>query len=119
MRYVDGFLIPVPEQNLKAYRSIAQKAGKIWKEHGALEYVEAVGDDLENTMGASFSKAVKLKPGEIALFSFIVYKSRADRDKVNAKVIADPRLKKMMENSSMPFEIKRMVYGGFKTIVDL
>ena len=119
MRYVDGFVLPVPEQNLKTYRSIAQKAGKIWKEHGALEYVEAVGDDLENTMGVSFGKTIKLKPGEIPLFSFIVYKSRADRDKVNAKVMNDPRLKKIMENSSMPFEIKRMVYGGFKTIVDL
>ena len=120
MRYVDGFVLPVPEQNLKTYRSIAQKAGKIWKEHGALEYVEAIGDDLENTMGgASFGKTIKLKPGEIPLFSFIVYKSRADRDKVNAKVMNDPRLKKIMENSSMPFEIKRMVYGGFKTIVDL
>jgi uncharacterized protein YbaA (DUF1428 family) len=119
MRYVDGFVLPVPEQNLKQYRSIAQKAGKIWKEHGALEYVEAAGDDLENKMGASFGKTIKLKPGEIPLFSFIVFKSRADRDRVNAKVIGDPRLKKMMENSSMPFEIKRMLYGGFKVIVDL
>lgn len=119
MRYVDGFVIPVPEDKLKNYRSIAQKAGKIWKDHGALEYVEAVGDDLENQMGASFGKTIKLKPGETALFSFIVYKSRADRDKVNAKVMNDPRMKKIMENSTMPFEIKRMVYGGFKTIVDL
>ena len=119
MRYVDGFVIPVPEQNLKAYRSIAQKAGKIWKEHGALEYVEAVGDDLENQMGPSFGKTIKLKPGEAALFSFIVFKSRADRDKVNAKVMNDPRMKKMMENSSMPFELKRMVYGGFQLLVDL
>ena len=119
MRYVDGFVIPVPEQKLKDYRSIAQKAGKIWKSHGALEYVEAVGDDLENQMSASFGKTLKLKPGETALFSFIVFKSRADRDKVNAKVMTDPRMKKMMENSKMPFELKRMVYGGFKTIVDL
>ena len=119
MRYVDGFVVPVPEQNLKLYRSIAQKAGKIWKEHGALEYVEAVGDDLENKMGASFVKTIKLKPGEIPLFSFIVFKSRADRDRVNAKVMSDPRLKKMMENASMPFEVKRMLYGGFKVIVDL
>jgi len=119
MRYVDGFVIPVPEQNLKNYRSIAQKAGKIWKEHGALEYVESVGDDLDNQMGASFGKTIKLKPGEIALFSFIVYKSRAERDKVNAKVMNDPRMKKIMETMGMPFEVKRMVYGGFKTIVDL
>jgi uncharacterized protein YbaA (DUF1428 family) len=119
MRYVDGFVIPVPEEKLKTYRTIAQKAGKIWKEHGALEYVEAVGDDLATNMGASFGKTMKLKPGENALFSFIVFKSRSDRDKVNAKVMTDPRMKKMMENTAMPFELKRMVYGGFKTIVDL
>ena len=119
MRYVDGFVVPVPENNLKRYKSIAQKAGKIWKEHGALEYIEAVGDDLENTFGVPFTKAVKLKSGEIPLFSFIVYKSRADRDKVNKKVMEDPRLKKMMDGGSMPFEVKRMVYGGFKVLVDL
>jgi uncharacterized protein YbaA (DUF1428 family) len=119
MRYVDGFVVPVPEKNLKQYRSIAQKAGKIWKEHGALEYIEAVGDDLENQFGVPFTKAVKLKEGEIPLFSFIVYKSRADRDKVNKKVMEDPRLKKMMDGGSMPFEVKRMVYGGFKVLVDL
>lgn len=119
MRYVDGFVLPVPEKNLKIYRNIAQKAGKIWKEHGALEYMEAVGDDLENDWGASFSKTIKLKPGEVPLFSFIVYKSRADRDKVNAKVMNDPRLQKMMHGGPMPFEVKRMVYGGFKAIVDI
>jgi uncharacterized protein YbaA (DUF1428 family) len=119
MRYVDGFVIPVPEENLKAYRTIAQKAGKIWKELGALEYVEAVGDDLDNPMGASFGKTIKLKTGEVALFSFIVFKSRADRDRVNAKLMKDPRMKKIIENAPMPFEIKRMVYGGFKAIVDL
>lgn len=119
MRYVDGFVLPVPEQNLKLYRSIAQKAGKIWKEHGALQYIEAVGDDLENKWGASFPKTIKLKPGEVPLFSFIVYKSRADRDKVNARVMGDPRMKKMMEAGPMPFEVKRMVYGGFKVLVDI
>lgn len=119
MRYVDGFVVPVPENNVKLYRSIAQKAGKIWKEHGALEYIEAAGDDLENQWGASFTKAVKLKDGEIPFFSFIVYKSRADRDKVNAKVMSDPRMKKMMEAGPMPFEVKRMVYGGFKVLVDI
>ena len=119
MRYVDGFVLPVPENNIKLYRSIAQKAGKIWKEHGALEYIEAAGDDLENKWGVSFTKAVKLKPGEIPFFSFIVFKSRADRDKVNAKVINDPRMKKMMHGGSMPFEVKRMVYGGFKVLVDM
>lgn len=119
MRYVDGFVVPVPEENVKLYRSIAQKAGKIWKEHGALQYIEAAGDDLENKFGVSFTKSVKLKPGEIPFFSFIVFKSRADRDKVNAKVMADPRLQKMMDGKSMPFEVKRMAYGGFKILVDM
>ena len=119
MRYVDGFVVPVPEENLKSYRSIAQKAGKIWKEHGALEYIEAVGDDLDHGMGVSFMKLAKLKPGEVPFFSFIVYKSRADRDKVNARVMNDPRIKKMTEKGPMPFEVKRMAYGGFKALVDL
>lgn len=119
MRYVDGFLLPVPEENVKFYRSIAQKAGKIWKEHGALQYIEAAGDDLENKWGVSFIKTVKLKPGEIPFFSFIVFKSRADRDRVNAKVMNDPRMKKMMDGKSMPFEVKRMAYGGFKVLVDM
>ena len=119
MRYVDGFVVPVPEENVKLYRTIAQKAGKIWKEHGALQYIEAAGDDLENKFGVSFTKSVKLKPGEIPFFSFIVFKSRADRDKVNAKVMADPRLQKMMDGKSMPFEVKRMAYGGFKILVDM
>jgi uncharacterized protein YbaA (DUF1428 family) len=113
MRYVDGFVLPVPEKNMKEYRSMAQKAGKIWKEHGALEYIEAVGDDLDVKFGKSFPD------GETVLFSFIVYKSRADRDKVNAKVMADPRLQKMMKNGAMPFDVKRMAYGGFKGLVDL
>lgn len=120
MRYVDGFVVPVPEENLKLYRGIAQKAGKIWKEHGALQYVEAVGDDLENKWGVAFPKLAKLKPGEVPLFSFIVFKSRADRDKVNAKVMSDPRMNKLMEaGKAMPFEVKRMAYGGFKILVDL
>lgn len=119
MRYVDGFVLPVPEKNIKLYRNIAKKAGKIWKEHGALEYIEAAGDDLENKWGVSFTKAVKLKEGEIPFFSFIVYKSRSDRDKVNAKVMNDPRMKKMMDGGPMPFEVKRMVYGGFKVLVDI
>ena len=120
MRYVDGFVVPVPEENLKLYRGIAQKAGKIWKEHGALQYVEAVGDDLVNKWGVAFPKLAKLKPGEVPLFSFIVFKSRADRDKVNAKVMSDPRMNKLMEaGQAMPFEVKRMAYGGFKILVDL
>src|SRR5215204_3854092 len=118
MRYVDGFVIPVPEESVKLYRSIAQKAGKIWKEYGALEYIESVGDDLENKW-ASFPKTLKLKTGEIPFFSFIIFKSRADRDKVNAKVMNDPRMKKIMESGPMPFEVKRMVYGGFKVLVDI
>lgn len=119
MRYVDGFLVPVPEKNVKLYSQIAKKAGKIWKEHGALEYIEAVGDDLENKWGVPFTKAAKLKPGEVPFFSFIVYKSRADRDRVNKKIMSDPRIKKMMEDGAMPFEVKRMVYGGFKVLVDM
>ena len=117
MRYVDGFVLPVPEKNMKEYRTMAQKAGKIWKEHGALEYIEAVGDDLDVKFGKSFPKLVKPKDGETVLFSFIVYKSRADRDKVNKKVMADPRLQKMMKNGAMPFDVKRMAYGGFKAVV--
>ena len=92
MRYVDGFVLPVPEKNLHAYRTIAQKAGKIWREHGALQYVEAVGDDLDVKMGVSFSRTIKLKPGETVVISFIVFKSRAARDRVNAKVMNDPCL---------------------------
>ena len=119
MRYVDGFVLPVHEENIKLYQGIAKKAGKIWKEHGALEYIEAVGDDLQNKWGVPFTKVVKLKPGEVPFFSFIVFKSRADRDKVNKKVMSDPRMQKMMNGGPMPFEIKRMVYGGFKVLVDI
>lgn len=119
MRYVDGFVIPVPEKNLAVYRSIAQKAGKVWMEHGALQYIEAAGDDLDVKFGVSFSRTMKVKPGETVVISFIMYKSRADRDRVNAKVMADPRMKKMMEKGPMPFEVKRMAFGGFKLLVDL
>jgi len=118
MRYVDGFVLAVPEKNLKLYRSIARKAGKIWREHGALQYVEAVGDDLKVKFGVPFTRTIKLKPGETVVFSWIVFKSRAHRDSVNAKVMKDPRLKKMMEKGPMPFDVKRMVYGGFKFLVD-
>ena len=119
MSYIDGFVVPVPEQNLKLYRSIAQKAGKIFKEYGALHYVEAVGDDLNLSFGVPFPKAFKIKPGETVMFSFIVYKSRADRDRVNAKVMSDPRMQKMMEGGPMPFDAKRMVCGGFKALIDM
>ena len=121
MAYVDGFVIPIPKKNLPAYRRVALKAGKVWKEHGALEYRECVGDDLNNAEGGTrtFPRQVKTKPGETVLFSWIVYRSRAHRDKVNAKVMKDPRIARMMSTSAMPFDVKRMVYGGFKTVVDL
>ncbi len=121
MQYVDGFVIPVSRRHLAYYRRIAQKAGKIWKEHGALAYVEAVGDDLKpKGIVATFPKHARVKAGETVIFSFILYKSRAHRDRVNAKVMKDPRMNAMMEQgASMPFDMKRMVYGGFKSIVDL
>lgn len=118
MRYLDGFLVPVPKKNLTTYRRIAREAGKIWRELGALQYVESVGDDLRVKFGAPFTKTVKLKPGETILFSFILYKSRAHRDRVNALVMKDPRMAKMMEKLPMPFELKRMVYGGFNLLID-
>jgi uncharacterized protein YbaA (DUF1428 family) len=119
MPYVDGFVLPVPKRNLQTYKRIAQKAGKVWREHGALEYRECVGDDLNVKGVKTFPRQIKPKPGETVLFSWIVFKSRAHRDRVNAKVMKDPRLNKMMDPKSMPFDMKRMVYGGFKTVVDL
>jgi len=118
-RYADGFLLAVPKRKLDAYRAISRKAGKIWKEHGALEYIECVGDDLKVKMGLSFTKVGRAKPGEVIIFSWILYKSRADRDRINRKVMKDPRLASMMDPKSMPFDMKRMAYGGFRTIVDL
>jgi uncharacterized protein YbaA (DUF1428 family) len=117
MRYVDGYVIPIPKKNLKAYRRMAQKAGKVWRDHGALEYQECVGDDLAVKKVAPFTRMAKAKKGETVLFSWIVYKSKAHRDKVNAKVMKDPRLAKMM-NMPPPFDMKRMCYGGFKVLVD-
>ena len=119
MPYVDGFVIPIPAKNIETYRKIAAKAGKVWKEHGALEYRECMGDDLDQKEVVPFSKLAKCKPGETVVFAWIVYKSRAHRDKVNAKVMKDPRLAKMMDGVAMPFDTKRMAYGGFKTLVDL
>jgi uncharacterized protein YbaA (DUF1428 family) len=119
MRYVDGFVLAVPKRKLDAYRRISLKAGKVWREHGALEYVECVGDDLNVKGMKTFPRLVKPKPGETVVFSWIVYKSRAHRDRVNAKVMKDRRLADMMDPKSMPFDMKRMVYGGFKTVVDL
>ena len=118
-RYVDGFVVPVPTSNLDAYRTMARKAGKIWKEYGALEYVECVGDDVKPGKVTSFPQAVKLKADETVVFSWIVYKSRAHRDSVNAKVMKDPRLAPMMDPKSMPFDGKRMFWGGFKTLIEL
>ena len=118
MRYVDGFVLPVPKKNLQAYRRLAQKAGKIWREHGALEFRECVGEDLDVKMGAPFPRRIKLKPGETVMFSWIGFKSRAQRDRVNAKVMKDPRLAKMCDPKNMPFDVKRMTYGGFKILVD-
>ena len=116
--YVDGFVIPLPKKNLTAYRRLAQKAGKVWRDHGALDFKECVGDDLGAKMTLSFPRGMKTKPGETVLFSYIVFKSRAHRDRVNAKVMKDPRLAKMMDPKAMPFDVKRMMYGGFKTIVE-
>ena len=117
--YVDGFVLPVPSANLAAYRRMAQKAGKVWREHGALEYIECVADDVKPGKLTSFPQAVKLKPDEVVVFSWIVYKSRRDRDRINKLVMADPRLAAMMDPKSMPFDGKRMFFGGFKTIVEL
>lgn len=119
MRYVDGFVVPVPKKNLQAYRSMARKAGKVWKEYGALEYIECVADDVKPGKRTSFPQAVKLKPDEVVVFSWIVYKSRAHRDRVNKQVMKDPRLASMMDPKTMPFDGKRMFYGGFKTLVEL
>ena len=119
MPYVDGFVVPVPKRNLKAYRRLSTQSGKIWREHGALDYWECVADDVKPGKVTSFPQSVKLKPGETVLFSWIVYKSRAHRDQVNAKVMADPRLDEMMDAKKMPFDGKRMIYGGFKSLVRL
>ncbi|MPZ55091.1 MAG: DUF1428 family protein [Rhizobiales bacterium] len=119
MPYVDGFVVPVPRKSLSAYRSMARKAGKVWREHGALEFRECVADDVKVGKWTSFPRSVKLKRGETVMFSYIVYKSRADRDRILAKVMKDKRLAKMMDPKAMPFDGKRMIYGGFKSLVDL
>jgi uncharacterized protein YbaA (DUF1428 family) len=118
-RYVDGFLVPVPKKNLEVYRRMAQKAGRVWREHGALEYRECVAEDVKVGKWTSFPRSVKLKPGETVVFSWIVYKSRAHRDRVNKKVMSDPRLAEMMNPKAMPFDGKRMIWGGFTTLVEL
>lgn len=118
MAYVDGFLLAVPKKNLAAYRKIASKAGKIWMEYGALSYVECVADDVKPGKSTSFPQAVKLKRGETVVFSWITYKSRKARDTINAKVMKDKRLAEMMNPAAMPFDGKRMIYGGFTPMLD-
>jgi uncharacterized protein YbaA (DUF1428 family) len=118
MAYVDGFVLTVPKKNVEAYRKISRKAGKVWRDHGALEYKECVAEDLNAKFGRPFPKLVKPKAGETIVFSWIVFKSRAHRDRVNAKVMKDPRLAADMDPKKMPFDVKRMSYGGFDVIVD-
>ncbi len=119
MPYVDGFVLAIPKRNMKAYRVMALKAGKVWREHGALEYRECMGDDTPLGKLTSFPRSVKLKRGEVVVFSWITYKSRKDRDRINALVMADSRLAKMMDPKKLPFDAKRMIWGGFKTFVAL
>ena len=119
MAYVDGYILPVPKKNIAAYRRMAQAAGKVWREHGALEYVECVADDVKPGKHTSFPQSVKLKAGETVIFAYIVYKSRAQRDRVNAKVMKGPRLAKSMDPKAMPFDGKRMFWGGFKVMLAL
>ena len=118
MPYVDGFVVPVPKKKVEAYRRMARKAGKVWREHGALEFKECIADDVQMGKLTSFPRSVKRKPNETVIFSYIVYKSRAHRDRVNAKVMKDKRLANMMDVKPMPFDAKRMIYGGFKVLVD-
>ena len=115
--YVDGFVIPVPKKNLATYRRMAAKAGKVWREHGALQYVESVADDVKPGKWTSFPQAVKLKRGEVVVFSYVTYMSRKQRDQVNAKAMKDPRMAAFMNPKKLPFDGKRMFYGGFKPIV--
>ena len=118
MRYVDGFVLPVPKRKLRAYRRMAQKSSKIWRDHGALAFRECVADDVKPGKRTSFPQSVKLKRGETVLFSYIVYKSRAHRDRVNARVMKDPRITAMGDIKDLPFDAGRMIWGGFKVLVD-
>ncbi len=119
MSYVDGFVVPVPKENLADYKRMSRKMGKIWRELGALEYRECVADDVKPGKRTSFPQAVKLKPGEVVVFSWIVYKSRAQRDRINAMGMKDPRLADMMDPKALPFDGKRMFMGGFKLMIDV
>ena len=118
MRYVDGYVIAVPKKNLRVYARMARTASKVWRDHGALDYKECAGDDLQVKFGFPFPRMMKVKPRETVVFSYIVFKSRKHRDQVNARVMKDPRLAEMMDPKKMPFDTKRMVYGGFKVLVD-
>ena len=118
-KYVDGFIVPVPKRKLQAYLSLARRAGKVWREYGALEYRECIAYDVKVGKRTSFPRSVKRKPGETVVFSWIVYKSRAQRDRINAKVMKDPRLADMMDLKSLPFDAKRMIYGGFKVMLEV
>ena len=118
MLYVDGFVVPVPEANLAGYKKMSRRMGKIWREYGALEFRECVGDDVKPGKTTSFPQSVKLKPGEVVVFSWIVYASRAQRNRINAAAMKDPRLADMMDPKAMPFDGKRMFMGGFKMVVD-
>ena len=118
MKYVDGFLLAVPKKNLGAYRRLAQKSEKIWREYGALDYKECAGDDLKVKMGVPFTRPMKVTSGETVVFSYIVYKSRAHRDAVNKKIMNDPRVKDLCDPKKMPFDMKRLCYGGFRVIID-
>ena len=119
MHYVDGFVLAVPQVKLAEYRKMARLGAKVWKDHGALNYVECVADDVKPGKRTSFPQSVKLKPDEVVVFSWIVYKNRRDRDRINKAVMADPRLADMMDIKSLPFDAKRMFFGGFKSMVDL
>lgn len=119
MAYVDGFVLPLPRTNVERYREIAAKCGAIWREHGALEFRECIADDVKPGKLTSFPQSVNLEADETVVFSWIVYESRAKRDEVNDKVMKDPRMAEMMKPESMPFDGKRMIYGGFEMIVDL
>jgi len=119
MGYVDGFVLPLPKKNLESYREIATKYGAIWREHGALEFHECIAEDVKPGKLTSCPQSVNLEADEIVVFSWIVYKSRAHRDEVNEKVMKDPRMADLMKPESMPFDGKRMIYGGFEMIVDL
>src|SRR5262249_13823080 len=119
MRYVDGFVVPVPKKKLAAYRRLAKLAGKVWREQGATEYTECVADDVPVGKLTSFPRSVQLKGSEVVVFSWITYKSRAQRDRTMKKVMADPRLRHMMDPKKQPFDGKRMFWGGFKTIVEV